>query len=126
MPRMPFQQFHENGLRQWVSPFGLFDDSFNFHISAGSLVNALGQNNGHNGMVTTLAGWDHHPIIEWQGFGPGTDWSFDHYGGTYKNGSLVIDKTLAYYHVADPSDHTHDGYVLLTAHSPIPNDLLFA
>ena len=122
----PLLQYRENGLRQWAGPNdALFNDFIHFTVKVGSLVNTLGENNGHGGMVTTLAGWDHAPGIHFEGFGPGTDWVFDHFAGKYEGGKLVTDHNQAYYHVIDPSNHANDGYILLTGHIEVPTNLVF-
>ncbi len=122
----PFQTFAQNGLRQWIGPRNVnYNDTISFVLQAGTLVNTLGQNNGHNGEVTTFAGWDQHGSMSVLGFAGNVGWTFDHYGASLHNGVLVQDTGLAYYHVVDPLNHGNDGYVLLTGHTPIPTDLVF-
>lgn len=93
---------------------GAGSDTFVFN--AGDLVSSLGQGNGYNGLVDYIvdfqgAGISNHAsgatgdqdLIQFYGFGAGSTLDF----------VKDVNANMAYYYVNDPTDPSHNGYLLL-------------
>ncbi len=109
----PEFQIIKTPLRQYA-PAGFFDTgslSGCFTLGVGDLTHSLGQNNGHNGQVMTIANVGINPAFLFD-FGEGATISFDHYAGMRVGNHLVANQSQAYFHVDIPGDPAHSGYFL--------------